>query len=76
MMHKLRRKVQANEAKLTDLKKKYVPSNNCDGLLETRINSNVWNNPGETARSNDLKLQKVQKYLIAVMTAVIFVVSD
>ena len=40
------------------------------------MNSNIWNNLGETARSNDLKLQKVQKYLIKAMTVVVTVVDS
>ena len=35
------------------------------------MNANIWNNLRETARSNDLKLQKVQKYLVKGMTAII-----
>ena len=37
------------------------------------MNANIWNNLGETARSNDLKLQKVQKYLVKGMTALVTV---
>ena len=35
------------------------------------MNTSIWNNLGETVRSNDVKLQKVQKYLFKCMTAVV-----
>ena len=57
LMHRLPRKAKANKAK------KHVPSNICEGLKETRIHSNVWNNLGETARSNDLKLPRNKNIL-------------
>lgn len=76
LVHKLLREAKPNEAKLNELKRQYIPPSNCEGLSETRVNSNIWNNLGETARSNDLKLQKVQKYLIKGMTAVVTVVDS
>ena len=75
-MHKLLREAKPNETKLNELKKQYIPPSNCESLSETRVNSNIWNNLGETARSNDLKLQKVQKYLIKGMTAVVTVIDS
>lgn len=75
LVHKLLRDAKPNETKLNDLKKKYSPPNNCEGLSETRVNTNIWNNLGETARSNDLKLQKVQKYLVKGMTAVVTIID-
>ena len=48
---------------LNELRMQYIPPTNCEGLSETRVNSNICNSLGETARSNDLKLEKVQKYL-------------
>lgn len=75
-MHKLLRKAKPNETKLNELKKQYIPPSNCEGLSETRVNFNIWNNLGETARSNDLKLQKVQKYLVKGMTAVVTVIDS
>ena len=35
------------------------------------MNTSIRNNLGETVRSNDLKPQKVQKYLVKGMTAVV-----
>ena len=53
LVHKLLRETKPNETKLNELKKQYIPPNNCEGLSETRVNTNIWNNLGETARSND-----------------------
>ena len=39
------------------------------------MNANIWNNLGETARSNDLKLQKVQTYVVKGMTALVKVID-
>ena len=39
------------------------------------MNTNIWNNLGESTRSNDLKLQKVQKYLVKGMTAFVTVIG-
>lgn len=75
LVHKLLREAKPNETKLNELKKQYIPPNNCEGLSETRVNANIWNNLGETARSNDLKLQKVQKYLVKGMTALVTVID-
>ena len=76
LVHKLLREAKPNETKLNELKKQYIPPSNCEGLSETKVNSNMWNNLGETARSNDLKLQKVQKYLVKGMTAVATVIDS
>ena len=57
LVHKLLRDAKPNETKLNELKKKYIPPNNCEGP------------------SNDLKLQKVQKYLVKGMTAVVTVID-
>ena len=76
LVHKLLREAKPNETKLNELKKQYIPPSNCESLSETRVNSNIWNNLGETARSNDLKLQKVQKYLIKGMTAIVTVIDS
>ena len=75
LVHKLLREAKPNETKLNELKKQYIPPNNCEGLSETRVNANIWNNLGETARSNDPKLQKVQKYLVKGMTALVTVLD-
>ena len=74
-VHKLLREAKPNETKLNELKKQYIPPNNCEGLSETRVNTNIWNNLGETARSNYMKLQEVQKYLVKGITAVVTVVD-
>ena len=66
LVHKLLGDAKPNETKLKD---------NCEELSETRVNTNIWNNLGETARSDDLKLQKVQKYLVKGMTAVVTVID-
>ena len=39
------------------------------------MNANIWNNLGETTRTNDLKLQKIQKYLVKGMTALVTVID-
>jgi len=76
LVRKLLRKAKPNETKLNELKKQYISPSNCQGLSETRVNSNIWNNLGETARSNDLKLQKVEKYLMKGTTAVVTVTDS
>ena len=55
---------KANEDKITDLKKQHETPENCATLSETKVNQGVWNNLGESARSTDLKFQKVQKSLV------------
>ena len=55
---------KANEDKITDLKKHHETPENCTTLSETKINQGVWNNLDESARSTDLKFQKVQKSLV------------
>lgn len=64
---------KANEDKLTELKKQYETPENCATLSETKVNQGVWNNLDESARSTDLKFQKVQKSLIK---GVIVIVSE
>ena len=64
---------KANEDKLTELKKQYETPENCTTLSETKVNPGVWNNLDESARSTDLKFQKVQKSLIK---GVIVIVSE
>jgi len=55
---------KANEDKITDLKKQQETPENCSTLSETKVNQGVWNNLDESARSTDLKFQKVQKSLV------------
>ena len=56
---------KANEDKITDLKKKqHETPENCTTLSETKVNQGVWNNLDESARSTDLKFQKVKKSLV------------
>ena len=55
---------KANEDKITDLKKHHETPENCTTLSETKVNQGVWNNLDESARSTDLKFQKVQKSLV------------
>ena len=55
---------KANEDKITDPKKQHETPENCTTLSETRVNQGVWNNLDESARSTDLKFQKVQKSLV------------
>ena len=50
---------KANEDKITDLKKHHETPENCTTLSETKVNEGVWNNLDESARSTDLKFQKV-----------------
>ena len=54
---------KANEDKITGLKKQYETPKNCTTLSETKVNQGVWNNLDASARSTDLKFQKVQKSL-------------
>ena len=62
LVHKLLRDAKPNKTKLNDLRK--------STFLQI-----IVNNLGETTRSNDLKLQKVQKYLVKRMTAVVTVID-
>ena len=55
---------KANEDKITDLKKQHETPENCTTFSETKVNQGVWNNLDESARSTDLKFQKVQKSLV------------
>ena len=55
---------KASEDKITDLKKQHETPENCSTLSETKVNQGVWNNLDESARSTDLKFQKVQKSLV------------
>ena len=55
---------KANEDKITDLKKQHETPENCTTLSETKVNQGAWNNLNESARSTDLKFQKVQKTLV------------
>ncbi|XP_022786087.1 uncharacterized protein LOC111326371 [Stylophora pistillata] len=48
-------KEKSEEDKLTEIKKRYPASKNCEGLAETRINLPIWNNLSEKARSADIK---------------------
>ena len=55
---------KASEDKITHLKKQHEIPENCSTLSETKVNQGVWNNLDESARSTDLKFQKVQKSLV------------
>ena len=55
---------KSNEDKIKDLKKQHETPENCSTLSETKVNQGVWNNLDESARSTDLKFQKVQKSLV------------
>ena len=56
---------KANEDKITDLKKQLDETpENCTTLSEIKVNQGVWNNLDESARTTDLKFQKVQKSLL------------
>ena len=55
---------KANEDKITDLKKQHETPKNCPTLSDKKANQGVWNNLDESARSTDLKFQKVQKSLV------------
>ena len=55
---------KASEDKITHLKKQPEIPENCSTLSETKVNQGVWNNLDESARSTDLKFQKVQKSLV------------
>ena len=55
---------KVSEDKITDLKKQHETPENCTTLSETKVNQGVWNNLDESARSNDLTFQKVQKSLV------------
>ena len=62
--------------KLTELKRQYESPQNCGSLAETKVNQGVWNNLDESARSMDLKFQKVQKCLVKGVTSVVSVVDS
>ena len=47
-----------------DLEKQHETPENCTTLSETKVNQGVWNNLDESARSTDLKFQKVQESLV------------
>ena len=72
LVDKIRRE-KANEDKITDLKKQHETPENCTTLSETKVNQGVWNNLDESARSTDLKFQKVQKSLVK---GVIIIVTE
>ena len=48
---------------------KYKCPSNCENLVVPRVNTEIWNNVQASTRSRDLKLQKIQKPLIAGITA-------
>ena len=52
---------KANEEKIMELKKQHETPENCTTLSEMKVNQGVWINLDESARSTDLKFQKVQK---------------
>ena len=62
---------KANENKITDLKKQQETPENCTTLSETKVNQGVWNNLDESARSTDLKFQKVLKSLVKAMIIIV-----
>ena len=74
LVEKLMRE-KPSEDKLTELKKLYETPENCDSLTETKVNQGVWNNLDESARSMDLKFQKVQKCLVKGITSVVSIVD-
>ena len=69
-------KEKTEEDKLTEIKKLYAASKNCERLTETRVSLLIRNNLSEKARSADMKLQKVQKSLVKGATAVVLVVNN
>ena len=73
LVNKLRRD-KLNE-ELTELKKLHETLENRSTLAETKVNQGVLNNVDETARSTDLKFQKVQKFLIKEMIVIVSVVN-
>jgi len=64
-------KDKPEEDKLNEIKKRYLRPKNCEMLAETRVNLAIWNNFSERARTSDLTLQKVQKFLIKCLAAVV-----
>ena len=75
LVEKLMRE-KPTEEKLTELKRQYKSPQNCDSLTETKVNQGMWNNLDESARSMDLKFQKVQKCLVKGVTSVVSVVDS
>ena len=55
---------KASGDKITDLKKTTRNSRKLLHLAETKVNQGVWINLDESARSTDLKFQKMQKSLV------------
>lgn len=66
---------KANDDKILELKKQHTTPKNCTTLTETKVNTGVWNNLDESARSTDLKIQKVQKSLIKGITIIVSLVN-
>ena len=66
---------KASEDKITDLKKQET-SEYCSTLSETKVNQGVWNNLDESARSTDLKFQKVQKSLVKGIIIIVTEVNE
>ena len=69
-------KDRPNDAKLTEIIKRYLTPDNCERLAETRVNSPIWNNLSDQACTADIKLQKVQKSLVRGVAALVSVVNS
>ena len=50
---------KADEDKIMELKKQHETPENCASLSERKVNQGVWSKLDESARSTDLKFQKV-----------------
>ena len=62
---------KSDDDKLNELRKKYAKPENCELFTETKVESAIWNNLSEKARTSDIKLQKSQKFLMKGTTAVV-----
>ena len=58
-----------SEKAVSDVIEKYDTPANCKELIVPKVNPPIWDSLKPHTRSNDLKLQKVQKALVAGMTA-------
>lgn len=67
---------KTDEEKLNEIKKRYPKPKNCEILTETKVNSAIWNNISDKARTGDIKLQKAQKALVKGITAVVQVINE
>lgn len=57
------------EDKLKTLLDKYPRSQNCESVIVPKVNPEVWTKLTSNVRSNDIKIQKVEKFLCKAVTS-------